>query len=292
MSRSFTLQEKANAYDRVGTVRSDVNKALASLKELREKYRFVENLREIEWLDPDRLFKVNPDETGEFFRLLEGYLKPLGYSILNTSNVYRNTRLQLKEFKNLLRVTVDDRKSLAEKIDAPWERIGGFGQDKLLAKQIIFCYNNDHGIVLPIFSNQHLRHFVNRVSDSIGGQTKYLSQGQEYEHYTTDLLKVKSSSAITKAWDTSYFTRFLYQTFPPPDSERVDVNAPNERKGGIVVSNEQLELQGFMRLLGDLQKQGKISGEQFRDYRSLWSQQPVEHEGLIQRLKKLRASES
>ena len=292
MSRSFTLQEKANAYDRVGTVRSDVNKALASLKELREKYRFVENLREIEWLDPDRLFKVNPDETGEFFRLLEGYLKPLGYSILNTSNVYRNTRLQLKDFKNLLRITVDDRKSLAEKIDAPWERIGGFGQDKLLAKQIIFCYNNDHGIVLPIFSNQHLRHFVNRVSDSIGGQTKYLSQGQEYEHYTTELLKVKSSLAITKAWDTSYFTRFLYQTFPPPDSERVDVNATNERKAGIVVSNEQLELQGFMRILGDLQKKGKISGEQFRDYRSLWSQQPVEREGLIQRLKKLLASES
>lgn len=292
MSRSFTLQEKANPYDRLGTVRSDVNKALASLKELRTKYRFVENLREIEWLDPDKLFKVNPDETGEFFRLLEGYLKPLGYSTLNTSNVYRNIRLQLKEFKNLLRVTVDDRKSLAEKIDAPWERIGGFGQDKLLAKQIIFCYNNEQGIVLPIFSNQHLRHFVNRASDSIGGQTKYLSQGQEYEHYTTELLKVKNSLAITKTWDTSYFTRFLYQTFPPPDSERIEANVSNDRKTGIAVTNEQLELQGFMRILGDLQKHGKISGEQFRDYRSLWSQQPVEREGLIQRLKKLLNSEA
>jgi hypothetical protein len=287
MSRSFTLQEKADVYDKVGTVRSDVNKALTSLKELRVKYPFTENLREIEWLDSDKLFKVNPDETGEFFRLLEGYLKPLGYSTQNTSNVYRNARLQIKEFKNMLRIAVDDRKSLAEKVDAPWERIGGFGQDKVLAKQIIFCYNNHRGIVLPIFSNQHLRHFVNRVSDSIGGPTKYLSQGQEYEHYVTELLKVKNNLPITKAWDTSYFARFLYQTYPPPDSESVGVNTPNDRKVGIAISNEQLELQGFMRLLGDLQKQGKISGEQFRDYRALWAQQPADREGLIQRLKKL-----
>ena len=278
--------EKIDAYDKVGVTRAEVNKALASLKELRSKYRFSENLREIEWLDPDRLYKVNPDETGEFFRLLEGYLKPLGYTTLNSGNIYRNIRLQIKEFKNLLRTVVDERKSLAEKVDAPWERIGGLGQDKLLAKQLIFCFNYDRGAVLPVFSNQHLRHFVSRVVEGSGGQTKYLSQGQEYEYYTKELIAAKNSVPATKAWDVTYFARFLYQTIPPPDSERVGVNAPNERKVGMAVSNEQLELQGFMRLLGDLQKQGLIDGEEFRNYRSLWNSQPSDREGLVVRLKK------
>jgi hypothetical protein len=282
-----TVIEKINAYDKVGITRAEVNKALVALKELRAKYKFTENLREIEWLDPDRLFKVNPDETGEFFRLLEGYLKPLRYTTINSSNIYRNVRLQIKDFKSMLRIAVDDRKSLAEKVDSPWERIGGIGQDKLLAKQLIFCFNYERGTVLPIFSSQHLRHFVNRVVEGTCGQTKYLSQGQEYEYYTNELIAAKSSLPTTKAWDSTYFARFLYETFSPPDSERVGVNAPSERKVGMSVSNEQLELQGFMRLLGDLQKQGLIDGAEFRNYRALWNSQPSDRDGLVQRLKKL-----
>lgn len=279
--------EKIEVYDKVGVTRSEVNRALAVLKTLRSRFPFTENLREIEWLDPDRLFKVNPDEVGEFFRLIEDFLKPLGYTTMAGSNVYRNARLQIKEFKNLLRITVDDRKSLAEKIDAPWDRIGGLGQDKLLAKQIIFCFNYDRGIVLPIFSNQHLRHFTNRIVESFSGQTKYLSQGQEYEYYTNALLAAKNSLPTSKEWNVTYFARFLYQTYPPPDSERIGVNASSDRKIGMAVSNEQLELQAFMRLLGELQKQGKISGEQFRDYRALWNSQSSYREELIERLKKL-----
>jgi hypothetical protein len=55
---------------------------------------------------------------------------------------------------------------------------------------------------------------------------------------------------------------------------------------GLAVSNEQLELQGFMRLLGDLQKQGLIDGEEFRNYRALWNSQPSDRDGLVERLKK------
>jgi hypothetical protein len=282
-----TVIEKVNTFDKVGVARADANKALTYLKELRAKYPFTENLREIEWIDPDKLFKVNPDETGQFFNLIEGYLKPLRYSTPNSSNVYRNARLQIKEFKNLLRIAIDDRKSLAEKVDAPWERIGGIAPDKQLAKEIIFCFNYESGTVLPIFSNQHLRHFVNRVVEGTSGPTKYFSAGQEYEHYTTELLKAKNNLLITKAWDTTYFALFLYQTYPPPDSEPIGINTSSGRSAGNAVSDEQLELQGFMRLLGDLQKQRKIDGEQFREYRSLWNQQPNEHEGLTQRLKRL-----
>ena len=115
MSRINSMLEKATAYDKVRSMRAEVDRALAFLKELRQKYSFSENLRSIELLDPDRLFKINPDEVGEFFRLLEGSLKPLGHPTFNNSNVYRNTRLQIGEFKNLLRAAVDNRKSLSPK---------------------------------------------------------------------------------------------------------------------------------------------------------------------------------
>jgi hypothetical protein len=288
MLRSNSTQEKANAFDKDGLIKREVDIALGLLKEFRKKFPFAENLRSIEWLDPDKLFRVSPDEVGEFFRFLEEYFKPLGHSTFSGSNVYRNARLQIGEFKNLLRAAVDGRKSLAQKVDAPWERIGGISQDKQLAKKIIYCFNYESGTVLPIFSNQHLRHFVNRVVDVPSGQTKYFSLGQEYEHYTAELLKAKNSLPLTRGWDTLYFARFLYNTHPPPDNELVRDNLSEERKTNEA-TNEQLDMQGFTKLLCELQKQHKITGEQFRENRQLWMQQPNDREALTQRLKKLLA---
>jgi hypothetical protein len=287
MSKSSTLQEKASAYDKNGFIKREVDNAVATLKEFRQKYPFAENRASIEWLDPEKLFRLNPDEVGEFFRFLEAYFKPLGYAVPNSTNVYRNARLQISDLRNLLRTAVDERKNLAQKVDAPWERIGGLGQDKQLAKKIIFCFNYENGNVLPVFSNQHLRHFVNRISDAPNGQTKYFSLGQEYEHFTAELLTAKNSVPLTQGWGISYFARFLYNTFPPPDSEPVGVNAHEGRRAGTAVTNEQLDMQGFMKLLGELQKRQKITGEQFREHRAVWMLQPSDREALTQRLKKL-----
>jgi hypothetical protein len=283
MSKSNLILEKATAFDKLGIVKHEVDKALAELKDFRQKYPFTENLRSIEWLDPDKLFKVNPDEIGEFFRVLEGYLKPLGYQTSNSSNVFRNTRLQISDFRGLLRIVVDGRKSLAEKVDARWERIGGFGQDRQLPLKIIFSFNYENGNVLPIFNIKHLKHFVSHTIDVSSGQTKYLSFGQEYAHYTNELLKAKNDLPITKDWSVLYFTRFLYQTFPPPDVEPTSQETSKKR----VVTDEQLDFHGFMKMLGELQKKGKITGEQFRENRSLWMQQTSERAALAERLKKL-----
>lgn len=290
MSKNDLMLEKACDFDKDGLIKGEVDKALAALKDFRQKFPFTENLRAIEWLDPDKLFKLNPDDVGEFFQLIEGIFKMLGYSNLNNSNAYRNARLQISDLKNLLRIAVDSRKSLAQKVDAPWEKIGGLGQDKQLAKKITFCFNYESSTVLPIFSNQHLRHFVNRVVDASNVQTKYFSMGQEYEHYTAELVKAKNSLPQTRGWDVMYFTRFLYKTYPPPDSEPI---VSEERKIGSVVTNEQLDMQGFMRLLGELQKQGKITGEEFREKRQLWmQQQPNDRDVLIWRLKQLLNAET
>lgn len=293
MLRSNQLQEKANAFDKSGLTKREVDTALGLLKEFRQKFPFAENLREIEWLNPDRLFKVNPDEVGEFFQLLEALFKPLGYSTIGSSNVYRNARLQIGDLKNLLRTAVDERKSLAQKVDANWERIGGIGPDKALAIKIIYCFNYGNKTVLPIFSSQHLRHFVSRAVDSAVGQTKYYSLGQEYEHYTVELLNAKNSLPITRAWDNLYFARFLYATYPPPDSEPAQAPAAEERKLVNEVTDEQLDMQGFVKLLGELQKQHKITGEEFREYRASWQQlKPNDRDVLVWRLKQLLKAEA
>jgi hypothetical protein len=287
------MLEKATTYDRVKVTRTEVDRALALLKEFRKKYPFTENLRSIEYLDADKLFKINPDEVGEFFRLLEGSLKPLGRSTLNSSNVYRNARLQIGDFKNLLRVAVDNRKSLAQRVDAPWERIGGLGQDKQLAKEIIFCFSYESGSVLPIFNNQHLRHFVNRVVVAPSGQTKYFSFGQEYEHYTEELIAAKNSLPLTRGWEPLYFAVFLYNNYPPPDSEKPTTNPSGEGKTINAVTNEQLELRAFVKLLSELQTKGKITGQEFREYRAQWTQQqPNDRDVLALRLKQLLTAET
>jgi len=157
MPRQSLMQEKARVFDSNNAIKHEVNIALATLKDFRKRYAFTENLQEIEWIDPDKLFKLSPDQIGDFFIFMENFLKSLSSSTKISYNVYRNARLQIKEFKNLLRKVVDDRASLAEKIDAPWERIGGFGQGKTLAKKIIFCFNFEKEIVMQIFSNHQMR---------------------------------------------------------------------------------------------------------------------------------------
>ena len=283
MSRQSLMQEKARVFDSNNAIKHEVNIALASLQDFRQRYAFTENLQEIEWLDPDKLFKLNPDQIGDFFLFIENFLKSLSYSTKISSNVYRNTRLQIKEFKKLMRKVVDDRATLAEKIDAPWEHIGGFGQNKTLIRKIIFCFNIEKGTVLPIFSNQHMRHFVNSILDFPSFPTKHSSTGQEYQQYTTELLKAKSSFSLTQTWNNLYFTRFLYKSYAPPDIYSASKQA--QRKSNIV-TEEQLDLQGFMRLLGELQKQQKITGEEFRENRNLWVQNPNKREEVANRLRR------
>ena len=293
MLLSNQMQEKVNAFDRTGLIRHKVDETLIALKEFRKKFPFAENLREIELLNPDRLFRIDPDSVGEFFQILGDIFKPLGYPTFDNPNIYRNARLQINDFKLLLRITVDERETLAQKIDAKWERISGIGQDKALTMKIIYTFNYENKTILPIFSIQHLRHFVNRTVGTLNEPTKYPSIGQEYEHFTAELLKTKNSLPITHNWSNLYFTHFLYETYPPPDKERTQTITTEEKKLVNQVTDEQLDMQEFVKLLGELQKQQKITGDEFRENRTTWMQlKPNDREVLVIRLKQRLNSET
>ena len=293
MSASNSFVAKANAFDKTGLIKREVDSALLVLKEFRGKFPFTENPLAISWLDPERIYKSSSGEIGEFFNYLVYSLDPLGHITITSSTVYNNVRTQIEDFKSLLRVVVDKKKSLAEKVNAPWEKISGLGQDKQIAKKIIYCFNCESGKVLPIFDTHHLRHFVNRVVEAAKTQTKYYSLGEEYAHFTSELLTAKDSLPITKAWGVTYFAKFLYATYPPPDNEKPTVNPSGEGKSITAVTNEQLELRAFIKLLADLQSKGKITGQQFRENRELWiHQQPNDRDVLIWRLKQLLNAEA
>ncbi len=277
--------EKASAYDQNGQNKKEIDNAITCLKEFRRKFPFTENPAAIDTIKPDDIFNESSGEAGGFFHYIEYYFKPLGHSANRDTGVYRNIRTQIIDFKNLLKVAVDKKRSLTEKVDANWGKIKGLGEDKQLAKKIIFCFNYENAKVLPIFSTNHLKHFIGKVADTPILPAKYYTPGEEYETLTSELLKAKNSLPATQPWEITYFARFLYESYPPPDREKTAANGSSGRKTGNVVTKEMLEQGEFMHLLGELQKQRKISGEQFRLNRELWVNQPQERSGLTKRLK-------
>jgi hypothetical protein len=58
-------------------------------------------------------------------------------------------------------------------------------------------------------------------------------------------------------------------------------------------TNEQAQLREFLKLLGDLQTKGKITGKEFREYRELWiHQQPNDRDVSVWHLKQLLNTET
>jgi hypothetical protein len=260
-----SMLDKVSAYDKNGLMKHEVDNALGLLKQFRAKYPFAENPESIDSLKPDDIFKVNSEELGEFFRYLEFYLKPLGHLTIHGTTVYLKIRDQLEDFKDLLYIAVDKKKSLAEKVDAPWEEISHMGADKHIAKKIIFCFNYESGEVLPIFSTAHLRHFVNKVVDLPSSPAKNYSLGEEYAHLTSELLKEKNNLPITQPWEITYFARFLYNVYPPPEREFTTLDLTEGRRSRHGETKEQTEMRAFAELLQELQIKQRINGEEFRE---------------------------
>lgn len=217
----MSISEKAKEFDLNGEHKREIDNALKLLRQFRQKYPFKDKPESIEKLTADELFKKGEDY---FFRWIEFTLRPLGHIALGSATVYRNACNQLEDFKDLLRIAVDREKSLAEKVDAAWERISGMGGDKHIAKKIISCYNDD---VLPIFKTDDLKHFFSILVGRLKLPPNYenMTLGEKYEFFNKQLMNVKENVPETKDWNTAYFTRFLYETYPPP-KEKISWGLP------------------------------------------------------------------
>jgi hypothetical protein len=281
-----SLLEKVRAFDKNGVIKIEIDSAMRLLKDFRVRYPFAENPESIETLAPHDIFREQSDEVGEFFHWLEYYLKPIGHLTLY-SNVYRQIRNQFEDFKELLHVTVDPEKSLAQKVDAPWDRIRGLGYDRHIAKKIIFCFNYEDGDVLPIFKTSHLKHFLNEIVDKPSFPAQYTSLGETYEFLISELLRVKQNLPETISWELPYFSRFLYDNYPPPLMDKHPIDTNRRTKPDSETRKEQMQFGEFAELLNGLQRKGKISAEEYRNHGKLWRERPQDRQSLVERLRML-----
>lgn len=280
------ISEKAKTFDPDDSMKCTVNEALVKLGEFRKEYPFAEDPTQIDRLTADDIIS-DKGEMGDFFRYIEHQLIALGHLTLYGSKVYHNIRGQLEDFKELLHITVDKKKTLAEKVDAPWQEISGLGRDSHIAKKIIFCFNYESNQVVPIFKTSDLEYFLETLLGKMSFPIQYenMSKGEKYQFLTEELLNAKESSGITKPWEITYFCRFLYATYPPP--ENID---ESERKALLAKAiREQQNIKGdFMDLLNQLRRQNKISAEQLRDYRDAGFKNPEAMQTLTEKLSKLK----
>ena len=80
---------------------------------------------------------------------------------------------------------------------------------------------------------------------------------------------------------------------PKSGNEASTTNVAGEEKTINEPTKDQLELRAFVKLLGELQSKGKITGQQFRENRELWlHQQPNDRDVLVWQLKKLLNTET
>lgn len=282
-----SLLEKVKGFDRNGEVKIEIDSAMKSLREFRIKYPFAENPKLIETLDPNDIF-TQRNGVGDFFVWVEYHLKTIGHLKLYGSNVYRQIRDQLEDFKELLYAAVDPQKTLAQKVDAPWERIRGLGQDKHIAKKIIFCFNYENGDSFPIFSTNHLEYFLSEIAESLSIPAQYSSRGEMYESLIYELFKVKQNLLETQLWEPTYFARFLYDSYPPLQMDEPKRTSRNPKLNDET-RNEQIQFAELTKLLNELRKKEKISGEEYRNYGKSWRERPQERETIIERLRILMA---
>jgi hypothetical protein len=223
----LSIIEKLKEFDKSGKRKREIDDALKLLRRFRQKYPFKEDPKSIDDLTADDVFKKGGDY---FFRWVEHRLKPLGHLTIHGATVYRNARNQVEDFKALLRIVVDESKTLAEKVDAPWNRISGMGGDKHIAKKIIFCFNDENA--LPIFKTADLEYFFDELVGRFKLPSNYgsMSKGEKYQFLTRTLLNVKEGLPETKDWEITYFSRFLYDMYPPPRPSPPPEGKPSEPK--------------------------------------------------------------
>jgi hypothetical protein len=190
-------------------------------EEFIKKFPFREKPELIDNLTPDDVY--NPGISGYFLDYIEHKLKNFGHIHVPSDKPWKSAKDNLDLFKKMLKIAVNDKISLAKKIDAEWDKLPGWGGDRHYAKKIVFCYYPEN--VIPIFKTEHLEHFLEKLrllDDAYKkAQVKYqmsyedLTVGQKYELLNSLLVEFKEKSAVIKDKDNVFFGWVLYTAFPP-----------------------------------------------------------------------------
>jgi hypothetical protein len=219
MEESFISQyrEQINKYYSDSKNQERIRIGKESLNEFLTKYPFRDNPVDIDSITEENIWKKGLRTS--FFYYIEFGTKNLGRIFNYGGNTYRNAQMNLELFKRLLKDTINDEISLADKIDNKnWGMIGGFGGDRLVVKKIIYCYYSDE--VIPIFKTEHFEVFCSKLNLNYNklAMMKYkkeydaLAMGQKFEVLNQCLMEYKNATEF-KSWDNSLFMGLLYSLF-------------------------------------------------------------------------------
>lgn len=229
---SAELQELTKTFDITGEVKQKVAEANSILEKFGNRFPFRQNQAAIDALTPNDLWEVKTGNRDSFFYWLQYQLRESGHLFIGSKIVFENAIAKINEFKSLLKVALDDSRTISEKIDAPWENISFFGGDKHIAKKIVYCYYPEN--VTPIFKTEELKHFCEKLgigendikNESLGAFGKdfeNLSVGKQWQVLNSLLMDFKSKHKETHVWNNLYFANFLYAFFktgiPPRATE-------------------------------------------------------------------------
>ena len=242
------LNKLASIFDKGGEIKSEVEEARKEHRKFLKVFPFRNKPEKIDELRPEDLYNPGIGTKDYFFWWMEYGLSKLGRIFPFVADAYENAVERIEVFKELLRIAVDDSKSLAEKIDADWDKIKRFGGDRHIAKKIISTYYPQE--VIPIFKTQDLEHFSKELELGVEGKAldqfdlpyDALSIGEKYQLFNDLLLDIKKEFEKTREWDNAYFMWFLYETYPPqrrPPSYR-GVTAPLVPPGMIFEPENEL----------------------------------------------------
>jgi len=214
----MNITENVKNFDVDSKFKKEINKSIDLLHQFRKKYplndhEFITNMT------PDDLYKKGSDY---FFKWIQYTLSGIGRIGIGSDRPFLKAGERLDEFKDLLQIAADPKKSLAEKIDAPWDRISGMGGDRVIPKKIISSYDDK---AIPIFKTEDMEYFHNQLIGPLSSSYDAFTLGQKYEFLTQAIIKEKQSHTETTEWNNAYFMKFLYEMYTPK-REKVNWGKP------------------------------------------------------------------
>lgn len=186
------------------------------------RFPFHKNPSEIDNLTEADVY--DPGSGDYFFYWVEHKLKILGHIAMGSSAPFRNASENLDKLRPLLKIAVDPKIRLHEKVDARWRNIKGLGGDRHVAKKIIYLYDVQN--TYPIFKTEHFEYFLTILgvdvisfSNSVFGKSySALSLGQKFETLNVAINDFKQNTEPFSSWDILTFSRLLYTNLAPPSS--------------------------------------------------------------------------
>lgn len=215
------ITERAKEFDKDRRYKKLIDQALKDLSDFSQMFSLRINPSQIDNLTPQQLYNPGASDRQYFFYWIEHRLRPLGRYGIGGAEVYRQAVSHLQDFKELLKIVVSGDKSLAEKVDADWNRIYGLGGgDRLIVKKIICCFYPE--TTFPVFKTEHLEIYAQELGidyraarERYGRDYQMLTLGEKWQFLGEKISNMKQTIPIVKDWHNAYFMRFLYETFVP-----------------------------------------------------------------------------